>query len=241
LPTIVVGGVIAGTIWTVACAKGPEAGGSGSSPAPPKASDAADAVPGNRATAAPAGGRAEGGSSLASAHAAVDVCGLLPAAEVTELTGLAVERLEKKPNGCLWFANAEARRQQGVDTVRSTFSKLNKQEPKSAAEGARSMESMLKGLTGAAAPDQPLLDVSVQWDKADEAEATLKGTVGAIGGGLPGGRFEPIEGLGDRAFKLPMASIFYIRKGAALVSFGMSAGTHEQAIAVAKRIVSRIQ
>jgi len=169
-----------------------------------------------------------------------DVCSLLTSSEIADVTGLAIDRIEKKPDGCAWYANPAAMQQKGADTVRSTFETLNKQEPKSESEGLQSMEGMLKGLTGAASPNRPLFAVTVQWDHADEAEMTLKGTVGAIGGGMPGGRFEPIEGLGDRAYAGPAGSFYYVRKGPALVTFGLGVGTRDQAVALARRVVSRL-
>src|SRR5712692_6160668 len=53
-----------------------------------------------------------------------DLCALLSAKEIEEITGLPIERAEKKPNGCEWYANAAAQQQKGADTARSTFEKL---------------------------------------------------------------------------------------------------------------------
>ena len=68
----------------------------------------------------------------------------------------------------------------------------------------------------------------------------LQGAIGGIGGGLPGGRLEPIEGLGDRTFMGAMGALFYAREGPALITFGLGVGSREQAIALARLIGSRI-
>lgn len=169
-----------------------------------------------------------------------DVCSVISLAEVTEGLGVAIERADKKPDGCEWYANPAALQQKGADTVRGTFAKLSKQEPASAEEGARSMESMLKGLTGAVAPNKPVFGVIVNWEDGDQAEAMFKTTMAVNGRGLPGGSLEPIEGLGDRAFMGPMGAFFFARKGPMFINFGYGIGTREQAIALARRFVSRI-
>jgi hypothetical protein len=168
-----------------------------------------------------------------------DICALLSAKEIEEIAGVPIERAEKKPNGCEWFANAAAQQQKGAETARNTFAKLNKEEPKSAQELVGSMQNLLKGVGGAVAPDKPLFAVSVQWDNADQAEALFKTTVAMSGGGAAGGGLEPIEGLGDRAFIGAMGAIFYVRKGATLITFG-SMGTRENTIALARLVVARI-
>jgi len=193
-------------------------------------------------TAQPAARSSEAADRTSSARAAApvtDVCALLPASEVTEVTGLAIERVAKKPDGCEWYANAAAHQQKGMDTVRGTFTKLTKEEPKSAEEGVRSMQNMLKGMTSAASPDKPIFAVSVQWKDADQGEATVKATIGILGGGAPGGKLEPIADLGDRAYAGPADVLFYVRKGPALLTFG-SLGTREQAIALMRRVVQRM-
>src|SRR5262249_32675341 len=114
-------------------------------------------------------------------------------------------------------------------------------EPKTADEGVRSMENMLKGLTGAAAPNRPFFGVTVEWERGAEAEATMKGTIAAVGGGMPGGKLEPVEGLGDRASWGQAGMFLYVRKGSAFLTVGMNAGTREQAIELAKIIVPRLQ
>jgi hypothetical protein len=169
-----------------------------------------------------------------------DVCALLSAKEIEEIAGVPIERAEKKPNGCEWYPNAAAQQQKGADTVRDTFAKLNKEEPKSAQELVGSMQNLLKGAAGTVAPDKPLFAVLVQRENADAGEAVLKTTVAVSGGGAPGGGLEPVDGLGDRAFMGAMGAIFYVRKGTTLISFGSTA-SREQTIALARRIVPRIQ
>jgi len=170
---------------------------------------------------------------------APDVCALLSAKEIEEIAGVPLERAEKKPNGCDWYANAAAQQQKGADTARGTLASLLKEEPKSAQDGVKTMENLMKGLGGAVAPNKPLFAVLVQRENADAAEAMLKTTV-AVNGGSAGGGLEPIEGLGDRAFIGAMGAIFYVRKGNTLITLG-SMTTREQAIALARRIVPRIK
>jgi hypothetical protein len=164
-----------------------------------------------------------------------DVCALLPAAEVTEVTGLPIARVARVPNGCEWYPNAAAQQQRSADTARATLQKLMTQEPKSAEDGVHSMETILNGARGAAGPDKPVFVVTIQWTDGDQAEMLLKGTVA-----VNGGRVENIEGLGDHAFALPMGVAFYVRKGSALISFA-GIGARERTIALARRIVPRIQ
>jgi hypothetical protein len=182
---------------------------------------------------------AGGDPPRAAATEAPDVCALLAAKEIEEIAGVPIERADKKPNGCDWYANAAAQQQKGADTARGTLASLMKEEPKSAQDGVKTMENLMKGLGGAVAPNKPLFAVLVQRENADAAEAMLKTTV-AVNGGSPGGGLEPIEGLGDRAFIGAMGAIFYVRKGNTLITLG-SMTTREQAIALARRIVPRIE
>lgn len=201
---------------------------------PAKPGELADSTPGR--SQKPVAG--EAARTLASKS--VDLCALLSAKDIEEITGLPLERAEKKPDGCEWYANAAAQQQKGADTARGTLANLMKEEPKSAQDGVKSMENLLKGFSGAVAPDKPLFAVLVQRENADAAEAMLKTTVAVNGGGAAGGGLEPIEGLGDRAFIGAMGAIFYVRKGTTLITFG-SMTTREQTIALARRIVPRIE
>ena len=180
--------------------------------------------------------------SQAAARPARDACALLSAAEATEITGLPIERVEKTTDGCAWYANAAAQREKGTASVAGTFEKMSKQEPASAEEGMRSVESMLKGMIGAAGPSGPLFAVSVQSENADQAEAILKGTVAVVGAGTPAAKLEPVEGLGDRAYWGPVGSFLLVRKGPVLFNLGLQtfSGTREQALALARRMVSRL-
>jgi len=200
----------------------------------PKATTASGGPPAARSSEA-----ADRSASAGPAAAAADVCALLPASEVTDITGLAIERVQKKPDGCDWYASAAAHQQKGVDTMRGTFAKLSKEEPKTTEEGVRSMQNMLKGMTSAVSPDKPIFAMTIQWKDADQAEATIKATIGVLSSGAPGGRLEPIEGIGDRAYAGPADVVFYVRKGPAFLTFG-SLGTREQTVALMRRVVQRM-
>jgi len=179
--------------------------------------------------------------SAAAAKQPRDVCALLAAKEVAEVTGLPIERVAKTADGgCEWYANAAAQQQKGSDTARSTLQQLMTQEPKSADEGVRTMENLMKGLSGAAAPTKPVFAATVHWDDGDQAEAVLKGTMAVNSAGAPGGGLERIDGLGDRAFIGAMGTLFYVRKGRALVLFGASGITRDQEIALARKVVSKL-
>jgi hypothetical protein len=202
-----------------ACANGDATRSAAVSGAPPaRSSEAADRA-----------------SSGARPSAATDICSLLPAKEVTEIAGLPIDRVEKKPDGCEWYANAAAQQQRGAETARDTFKQLSAQEPKSADEGVKKMENLFNGLQGAVGPNKPVFAVTVQHGDVDQAEALLRGIVS-----MNGGHLDTIDGLGDRAFGGPMAAFFYVRKGPALITFG-GIGSREQTIALARRIVPRIQ
>ena len=190
---------------------------------------------GHSSAAPPAARANEPADRPAPAEPPGDVCALLPAKEVTEITGLPIERVEKKPDGCEWYAPAAAQQQKGADTVRDTFKQLSAKEPKSAEEGVKSMSNLLNGLQGAVGPNKPVFAVTVQHKDADQAEAVLRTTVS-----MNGGHVDAIEGLGDRAFGGPMGVFFYVRKGPALITFG-GIGSREQTLALARRIVPRIQ
>ena len=186
------------------------------------------------ADAASSGGRAPTNSDSR------DVCALLAPKELTEITGVEIERAEKTSNGCEWYANAAAQQQKGTDNARTTLKKLTGQEPKSATEGVRMFEDLLKGVGGAAAPSKPIFAATVHWNAGDSAETMLKGTVAANGAGLPNGGLESIEGLGDRAFIGAMGMLFYVRKGPTLILFGAMGITREQEIALARKFVSKL-
>jgi hypothetical protein len=211
--------LIAGSVACARCAGSTDAGHASAAQPAARSSETADRT----------------GAGRPSTTAATDVCGLLPAAEVTEVTGLPIERVQKKPDGCEWYATATAQQQKGVDTARDTFKKLSAQEPKTADEGVKSVQDIFNGLRGAAGPNQPVFAVTVQHNDVDQAEALLRGTVA-----MNGGHVDAIDGLGDRAFAGPMGAFFYVRKGAALITFG-GVGSRDQTIALARRIVPRIQ
>jgi hypothetical protein len=185
--------------------------------------------------AAPAARASEPADRAAPSEPALDVCALLPVKEVAEITRLPIDRVEKKPDGCEWYANAAAQQQRGAETTRDTFKQLSAQEPKTAEEGVKRMGNLLNGLQGAVGPNKPVFAVTVQHKDADQAEAVLRTTVS-----MNGGHVDAIEGLGDRAFGGPVGAFFYVRKGPALITFG-GIGSREQTIALARRIVPRIQ
>jgi hypothetical protein len=229
MKTVVLVVALAGACLATGCGKGPQDRTSATrESAPPKpAARPPDPAPAPAQTAARPGR---------------DVCALLTTEELSQLAGVAIERVEKLSDGCAWYANAAAQQQKGMANVGEMFDKMTKKEPATAEENQPNMEAMLKGIIGAAGKGGPLLTVSVQSEGADQAEAMIKGTVAVVGGGMPGGKLEPIEGLGDRAYMGPAGSSLYVRKGTAWVQFDLRtfSGSREQALEVAKRLVSKL-
>lgn len=223
------------TIASIGCVTGSE-----SKPDPNDRAGRTAAASSEAADAAAPGGRAPTERESAADTNSRDLCALLAPKELTEITGVEIERAEKTPNGCEWYANAAAQQQKSADNARTTLKKLTGQEPKSATEGVRMFEDLLKGVGGAAAPTKPIFAATVHWNAGDGAETMLKGTVAANSAGLPNGGLEPIEGLGDRAFIGAMGMLFYVRKGSTLVLFGAMGITREQEIALARKFVSRL-
>ena len=66
-------------------------------------------------------GAALGFAASAAESGGRDVCGLLTTAEITQLTGLPVPRMERGTDGCQWFADAAAQRKQTGDTRKATL------------------------------------------------------------------------------------------------------------------------
>jgi hypothetical protein len=227
--------VVSVAVLAMGCVKGAETDSSAGTPASraAKRGESADSTPG-------ADRRSAGRDQSRAAAKGKDVCALISPKEIETITGLPIDRTEPMPNGCEWYANPEAQRQMGVDTARKTFEKLNTQEPASASDAAQSMQSLLRGMTGAVAPNKALFGVQVQWENGDQAETLIKGTVAMTGGGQSGGGLEPIAGVGDRAFMGAMGAIFYARKGPAFIQFGLGMGNRDQAIALARLVVARI-
>jgi len=63
-----------------------------------------------------------------------------------------------------------------------------------------------------------------------------------VGAGVPGGKLEPVEGLGDHAYMGPMGSLLYARKGAVWLELDLRTfpGSREQAIQIAERLLSKM-
>ena len=135
---------ITGACLAGACTKGPDTQTNA-----PRESSKQAAGPASQPSRAPDAGTTSSTTqapSQATARPTRDACALLSAAEATEITGIPIERVEKTTDGCAWYANAAAQREKGTASVSGTFEKMSKQEPASAEEGVRNVETMLKGL-----------------------------------------------------------------------------------------------
>jgi hypothetical protein len=182
------------------------------------------------------------GLGLPVSAAGRDACQLLTSAEITEVTGLPVSRMERGTDGCQWFTDEAAREKQTDATRNATLKKMSQGEPKSFEESQQNVENVFKNLGMPVQARGPLVSLSVNWKNGAEAEQGIKGGMAAAGGGTPGGRLEPVAGLGDRAYFGPVGSFLYVRKGPALVSFDLRSfpGTRDQAVTLARKVVSKI-
>ncbi len=171
-----------------------------------------------------------------------DVCGLLTAAEITQVTGLPVARTERGTDSCQWFADEAAQQKKTGDTRNATLKKMSQGEPATFQESQANVENFLKNMGMPVQIRSPLVSLEVDWKNGAQAEQSIKSGMAAAGGGTPGGKLEPVAGLGDRAYFGPVGAFLYVRKGPSLVSFDLRtfSGTREQAVALARMVVSRI-
>lgn len=172
-----------------------------------------------------------------SARRAADPCSLLPAAEAARVTGFRVDRAEGAGGVCRYFGTAG--RAQAEEAMR----RMRANEPKDGAESARAMEELLKGLAAAGASDESgeVLRITVKYgDEARQEESAVRMALGLMGA-ASGAKGSQLEGIGDRAYLLPMAVGLHMAKGDAYVMIeGPAAPGREVLIAAAKAIAGKL-
>lgn len=172
-----------------------------------------------------------------------DACSLLPAAEAARVTGFRVDRAEGAGDVCRYLGTAgraaEAGRAQAAEAMR----RMRTGEPKDGAASARAMEDLMKGLAAAGASDEPgeVLRITVKYgDEARQEESAVRMALGLMGA-ASGAKGSQLEGIGDRAYMLPMAVGLHMAKGDAYVMIeGPAAPDRDVLIAVATAIAAKL-
>jgi len=183
--------------------------------------------------------------ATATARRASDPCALLPAAEAARITGFKIERAESRDDDCIYIGSRGQAAEEGQARAEEAMRKLRANELKSDQEAARAMEDLMKGLaaSGAAEQDGNLLKITVKYgDDARQEESAVRMTLGIIKAQAPQGSLDPaLEGVGDRAYLLPMAVGLHMAKGDAYVMIESPAAPgRDVLIAVAKAIAGKL-
>lgn len=172
-----------------------------------------------------------------------DPCSLLPAAEAARVTGFQVDRAEGDGDVCRYFGTAGRAAEEGRAQAEEAMRRMRTNEPKSDAESARAMEDFMKGLAAAGASGQSgeVLRVTVKYgDEARQEESAVRMALGLMGA-ASGAKGSQLEGIGDRAYLLPMAVGLHMAKGDAYVMIeGPAAPGREVLIAAAKAIAGQL-
>jgi len=200
------------------------------------------------ATAVAGSSEAAGGRT-----AGTDVCGLLPRQEAAEILGVAIERVESKPNAaestCDYFTApvSQAARQQDIAKRFLDIARGGGPEPK-AAEGdatgvvrGTGMGDLVKSIGAATRdPKGPYFSIAVHWTGGATGLARLKTTIGAQSPGVR--TTEGLRGIGDDAMLGPLDTLLMFVKGDVGVTLGLAnvPNAREKGIAMAKRIAGRI-
>jgi hypothetical protein len=186
------------------------------------------------------------GSAPAPAYRArrsADACSLLPTADAARLTGFQVDRAENREDVCVYFGSVGRAGEDGRAQAEEAMRRMRANEPKSNAEAARVMEDLMKGMAAAGAAGQTgeVLRITVKYgDEAQQEESAVRMALGLMGA-TPGSKGSQLEGLGDRAYLLPMAVGLHMAKGDAYVMIeGPAAPGRDVLIAVARAIAERL-
>jgi hypothetical protein len=177
------------------------------------------------------------------ARRAADPCSLLPAAEAARVTGFQVERAESRDDVCRYFGTAGRAAEEGRAQAEEAMRRMRANEPKDGAESARAMEDLMKGLAAAGASGQSgeVLRITVKYgDEARQEESAVRMALGLMGAAADA-KGSQLEGVGDRAYLLPMAVGLHMAKGDAYVMIeGPAAPGREVLIAAAKAIAGKL-
>ncbi|MCS7042927.1 MAG: zinc ribbon domain-containing protein [Bryobacteraceae bacterium] len=174
---------------------------------------------------------------------AADPCSLLPASEAARITGFQVDRTEKQQDDCLYFGSAGQAAEKGRAQAEEAMQKMRSNSVKDDREAARVMEDFMKGVaaSGASGQSGQVLKITVKYgDEARQEESAVRLALGLLGA-PQGAKSSPVEGVGDRAYLLPMAVGLHMAKGDAYVMIeGPAAPSRETLIAVAQAIAARL-
>lgn len=178
-----------------------------------------------------------------SARRAADPCSLLPAAEAARVTGFQVDRAEGAGDVCRYFGTAGRAAEEGRAQAEEAMRRMRANEPKDEAESARAMEDLMKGLAAAGASGESgeVLRITVKYgDEARQEESAVRMALGLMGAAADA-KGSQLEGVGDRAYLLPMAVGLHMAKGDAYVMIeGPAAPGREVLIAAAKAIAGKL-
>lgn len=189
----------------------------------------------------------------------LDACELLTKEDLAQILNLAVERSEGTGRSshatCRYYSAAA--QQRGADEAAAALKKLQKagksnDSPAQQDEAVKNLETIVRGLAGAAAGTVNDAVLIVELD-SENAKAAITGfRLGAgLGAGVvagdakPAGRkafYEEVNGIGDEAVFGPLGSLLMFRKGD--VSVQIDARTlpsgRETEIAIAQRIAAKL-
>lgn len=188
---------------------------------------------------------AGGGVTAAGAPSrrAADPCALLPLAEAASITGFQLERTEVQGDDCLYFGSAGRAAEQGRAQAEEAMKRLRADDGKGGEEAARVMEDLVKGMaaSGGGSGSGYLLKITVKYgEEAQQEESAVRLALGLMGA-PQGARGSSVEGVGDRAWLLPMAVGLHMAKGDAYVMIeGPAAPSRDTLIAVARAIAARL-
>ncbi|MGB9612227.1 MAG: hypothetical protein ACPL7M_14745, partial [Bryobacteraceae bacterium] len=170
-------------------------------------------------------------------------CALLPAAEAARITGFQIERTEVEEQGCAYYGSASRAAEQGQKQAEEAMRKMRANEAKDEREAARVMEDFMKGMaaSGAAGESKEVLKITVKYgDEARQEESAVRLALGMMGASQ-GAKGSSVEGVGDRAYLLPMAVGLHMAKGDAYVMIeGVGIPNREVLVAVARAIAGRL-
>ncbi|MGC8761869.1 MAG: zinc-ribbon domain-containing protein [Bryobacteraceae bacterium] len=182
-------------------------------------------------------------AATARARRVSDPCALLPAAEAARITGFQIERTEVEEQGCAYYGSASRAAEQGQKQAEEAMRKMRANEAKDEREAARVMEDFMKGMaaSGAAGESKEVLKITVKYgDEARQEESAVRLALGMMGASQ-GAKGSSVEGVGDRAYLLPMAVGLHMAKGDAYVMIeGVGIPNREVLVAVARAIAGRL-
>lgn len=182
-------------------------------------------------------------SSASRARRVSDPCALLPAGDAARITGFTVERAERNEDSCIYFGSAGQAAARGQAQAEEAMNRMRSNKVRDEKEAARTMEDFMKGIAAAGNTSQggQMLRVTVKYgDEARQEESAVRLALGLMGA-PQGAKGAPVEGVGDRAYLLPMAVGLHMAKGDAYVMIeGPAAPSRETLIAVAQAIAGRL-